>query len=130
MRKLPFIACLAVVAAFCGCSRQDKFVQRLAAADRVVATNAAQAFGIEVTSVKPKQIVTAISSARKNATALASPDLRLEFFKGSNLLETVDLCVNCFGINGVQYVDSSGVLEAVDDEYHKKYMAEQIRSSH
>jgi hypothetical protein len=33
-------------------------------------------------------------------------------------------------VDGVQYVDSSGVLEAVDNEYRKKHLEEQIRLSH
>jgi hypothetical protein len=132
MGKLPFFVCLVIAAAFCGCSQQNKFVQRISDADRVILTNiyAGDPFGIEVTNIEPKKIVAAISSAQINRSVKASPNLRLEFFKGSNFLGTVNMCVNSFGVDGVQYVDSSGVLEAVDNEYRKKYMAEQIRLSH
>jgi hypothetical protein len=132
MGRLPFIVCLAIAAALCGCSQQHKFVQRISEADRVVLTNlyAGDPFGMEVTNIEPKKIVAAISSAQENAKVLASPNLRLEFFKGSNLLGTVTMCVNAFGIDGVQYVDSSGILESLNDEYHKEFTTAQIRSSH
>jgi hypothetical protein len=132
MGKLPFFVCLVIAGALCGCSQQHKFVQRISDADRVILTNiyAGDPFGIEVTNVDPQKIIAAISSAQRNATVMASPNLRLEFFKGSNLLGTVNMCVNCFGVDGVQYVDSSGVLEAVDNEYRKKHLEEQIRLSH
>ena len=126
---VPVLAVIA--AACCGCSQQHKFVQRISEANRIILTNiyAGDPFGIEVTNIEPKKIVAAISSARKNPSVQASPNLRLEFFKGSNLLGTVTMCVSAFGIDRVQYVDSSGVLEAINDEYRKKYMDEQIRLS-
>src|ERR1700690_426834 len=126
MGKLPFIVCLIIAAAFCGCSPQHKFAQRFAEADRVIATNEARAFGIEVTSVEPKKIVEAISSARKQENVAATPYLRLEFFKGTNSLGTVYTLEKCvmMKLDGEKrpatYIDSSGVLQAVDSEFSKK----------
>jgi len=76
--------------------------------------------GLKSQILNPQKIVAAISSAQKNAKVMASPNLRFEFFKQSNLLGTVNRCVSCFGIDGTQYVDSSGMLEAVSNEYRKK----------
>jgi len=135
MAKLPLFVCLAIAFACCGCSRQHQFAQRLAEADRVTATNASPdfSFGIEVTCVSPKKIAKAISSARSHDDVMALPYIRLEFFKGTNSLGTVFTLSECvmmtlerdkyFG----RYIDSSGVLKAVENEFREKGRAELFR---
>jgi len=135
MRKLPPILLLLIAAVLCGCSRQHKFAQRLAEADRVTATNASPdfSFGFEVTCVSPQKIATAISSARRHDNVMALPYIRLEFFKGTNSLGSVYTASECVMMTlagekyGGAYIDSSGVLLAVFNEYREKGRAELFR---
>lgn len=135
MKIDKFIACLLITAACSGCSRQHQFAQRLADADRVTATNVDPhfSFGIEVTGVEPQKIAKAISSARRQDNVAATPYLRLEFLKGTNSLGTVCTLDKCVMIElegkkyGGTYIDSSGVLLAVFNEYREKGRAELLR---
>jgi hypothetical protein len=64
------------------------------------------------------RVVQAVSTARKESPLVeASPDLRIEFFQGTNFLGAVDMCRSIIGIDGTPYLDRTRVLEALDDKF-------------
>jgi hypothetical protein len=112
---------LIVVAGLCACSRQSTLARRIAKADRVIATNRYGGFSISITGEEARRVIQAVSAAKKeNPLIEASPDLRIEFFQGTNLLGAVGMCRSVIGIDGTSYSDRTGVLEALDDKYRQE----------
>jgi hypothetical protein len=117
---------LAVIAISCGCSRQKALARRFSQADRVILTNypGSSAFAIPLTAEERKNLVHAISAAQKEKPSDANMLLKIEFFKGTNLLGVVAMGmtgrpdrVGIFAIDKVAYSDKTGVFEMLGEKF-------------
>lgn len=122
MKNAKYLFYSVLAFALCGCSvatRQvAKFSQQLSPADRLVVTNRYYAFGATITGADVSSLVTAIKSSKtkKRGTGLdwGSPFVcNLEFYAGTNHLASVPTEYGVFNLDGVEYSDGSGVLEAL-----------------
>jgi hypothetical protein len=113
----------------CACARQETektLARRLSEADRVtIAKNDRQATSaMPLTADEANRLVRAIATAKKESgTVTATQELRIEFFKGTNLLGGFDMGVTVFWIDHgpdpdrpgfrrqTTYSDSTGTLE-------------------
>jgi hypothetical protein len=118
--------------ALCGCSvatqTPTKFEQQLSSTDRLVVTNRYYAFGATITGTNVSSIITAIKSSKtkKWGTDLdwGSPLVcDLEFYAGTNRLAIIPTEHGVFHLDGVEYFDSSEVLEA----FCKKVAGDKMR---
>jgi hypothetical protein len=112
-----------IVLAFvlCGCSVATQIPatswQQMSSADLIVITNRAYAVGATITGTNLSSLITAIKSskAKKLGAGLdwGSPSVcTLEFYAGTNHLTSFPTEHGVFNLDGVEYFDSLGVLEA------------------
>jgi hypothetical protein len=104
----------------CNCSREVKFSERIAQADRVVVTKPGQdgtPASLAVSGADAQGIVKAVASAQQSGDV--PPDanaLKIEFFKGTNLLGALLTSEGCFWPQTpgrdylVEYWDGTGTL--------------------
>ena len=107
--------------ALCGCSvatrPPTKFSQQLSAADRLVVTNRYFSFGEIITGADVSSVTAAIKAARKKTWG-ANMDWSsdrvwdMEIDAGTNRLAVIPVCWGVFRLDGIEYNDGSGVLEA------------------
>lgn len=93
------------------------FLRQISTADRLVVTNHYYSFGATITGTDVSGFITAIKSARTKGwgTGLdwGSPfACNLVFYAGTNQLASLPTENGVFNLDGVEYSDSSGVLEA------------------
>ena len=144
-----FIATLALLMVLaCGCSRQENqrtLARRLSEADRVTIADkypypAQSAFVMSLAPQEASSLAQAIASAKRESGVItASPELRITFFKGTNLLGVFDAGgVGVFWIDHgpdprgrpgvrrvVNYVDNTGTLETLGQKFrHQKEAAQ------
>ena len=119
-----------------GCSNQETakmLARRLGEADRVIIAEKYPRQGtsaMPLTADEANRLVRAIASAKKESgTVTATPELRIDFFKGTNLLEAFDVGVTVFWIDHgpdadrpgfrrqTTYSDSTGTLEILGLKY-------------
>jgi len=100
------VALLVVLAGMCACSRQETartLAQRLSEADRVIIAEKYPRQGtsaMPLTAEEANRLIQAIASAKKEiGTVTATPELRVDFFKGTNLLGAFDVGVTVFWID-------------------------------
>jgi hypothetical protein len=107
--------------ALCGCSDgtqiPTKFVQRLSSTERLVVTNRYYAFGATITGTNVNSLIIAIKSSKAKKWGAGmdwgSPSVcNLEFYAGTNHLISIPAEHGVFKLDGVEYNDGSGVLEA------------------
>ena len=113
---------LIAIAGFCSCSRQGTLARQIASADRLVVSNVYDGFTISIKGDEAKQVVEAVSAARKESDPGLSTcrELRIEFFQGTNFLGTVEACRALIGIDRMPYIDRTGVLEALADKLRQE----------
>jgi hypothetical protein len=106
------VVLLVVLAA---CSRQETaktLAQRLSEADRVIIAEKYPRQGtsaMPLTAEEANRLVRAIASAKKESgTVTATPELRIDFFKGTNLLGAFDVGVTVFWIDHGPDADRPG----------------------
>ena len=106
--------------ALCGCSDATRppteFSQQLSTADRLEVTNRYYAFGETLTGADVRSLTIAIESARKktwgaNMDWMSPRNWDVEFYAGTNHLAGLPICYGAFKIEGVEYSDSTGVVE-------------------
>ncbi|HEY5233651.1 MAG TPA: hypothetical protein VIK35_08970 [Verrucomicrobiae bacterium] len=107
--------------ALCGCyvSTQPsaKSSRQISSADRLVVTNRYYAFGATITGTNVSCLITVIKSARTKrwGTDMDWGDpfvCNLVFYAGTNQLASIPAVYGVFNLDGVEYSDVSGVLEA------------------
>lgn len=123
---------LIATAVSCGSSGQKALANRLREADRgIVMDRADSSFSMPVNREDIRKLVQAISTARKESPLIqASVRLRIEFFKGTNLLGAIDVCptgspnkVGIFGVDGVPYSERTGTLETLAARFSQERAA-------
>ncbi len=129
MRNACHLFYIVLVSALCGCSvatqPTTKLARQLSSADRLVVTNRHYAFGATITGTNVNSLVTAIklSKTKKWGTRLdwENPFVcNLEFYAGTNHLASIPIEYGVFKLDGVEYSDGSGVLEALYKKSRKK----------
>jgi hypothetical protein len=101
-------------------SHPTALAQKIAETDSVTVTNQNDAFGISITGDDARKIAQAIATANRGplfGQAACAPFLRLEFYKGPNLLASVETCSRLFWTGKTEYLDQTGTLQALEDEY-------------
>ena len=95
--------------------------RKIADADSVMVTNRSEAFGLVMANSDAQKIVRAIATARRGPLFMrteSTPELRLEFYKGTNLLAAVFSCGQVFWeADQTEYFDQTGALDALMNEY-------------
>ena len=118
--------------ALCGCSDATqppaKFSQQLSTADRLEVTNRYFAFGTTITGVDVSSLTMAVKSAKKKTWGQpmdwGSPFVwDVEFYAGTNHLAGIPICYGIFKLEGVEYIDGTGVVE----EFSKKLEKDRMR---
>jgi hypothetical protein len=123
----------------CACSQQETqktLARRLSEADRVtIAGKDQSAFVMPLTPQEAKSLTEAIANAkRERETIDASPELRIGFFKGTNVLGAFDAgAAGVFWIDhgpdpggppGLRrvatYSDSSGTLQTLGEKFRRE----------
>jgi hypothetical protein len=100
--------------ALCACSPQKSLAHRLNGADRVIYAKNHEDFSISVTGDEVKKIVQALASGKKESPLIAaSPECRLEFFKGAKHLAAITNSVSVFWIGQTPYSDRTGTLKTL-----------------
>lgn len=120
MRPFAILWSLLAVA-LCGCSDatrpQEKLSQQISKADHIEVTNRYSAFGATITGADVSTLTAAVKSAAKK-TAGANLDWMnprcwdVEFYTGTNRLGGFPIFYGIFKLEGVEYGDGSGVVEA------------------
>lgn len=112
-----------VLGAFYGCSPQKTLARRLHDADRVIATYRQEGFSITVQGADVQKLVQAIAAAKKeNPDIKSGVGLRLEFYRGPELLTTVATGNWIFVIDQKFYSDTTGTLEALWQRYREEQL--------
>ncbi|MCI0744248.1 MAG: hypothetical protein L0Y58_02480 [Verrucomicrobia subdivision 3 bacterium] len=133
--KYAIVWCLAVaIASLCGCSDQKRLARRLSEADRVIVMDRHDSsFTMELTAEEAKKLVQAISMAREESPFTeATAPLRMEFFKGSNLIGGLNVArtgnpeIGMFGVDGVLYSDKTGTLETLGHKFSQEQAARKV----
>ncbi|HZL14005.1 MAG TPA: hypothetical protein VFC85_07655 [Verrucomicrobiae bacterium] len=120
---MKYITIFSILLAFalCGCSVSTrpsaKFSRQISSADRLLVTNHYYAFGATVTGTNVSNLITAIKLARTKrwGTDLDWGDpfvCNLVFYAGTNQLASIPTVYGVFNLDGVEYSDVSGVLNA------------------
>lgn len=121
MKNAKHLFCIVLAFALCGCSGATgiptKFVQQLSSTDQLVVTNRYYAFGTTIAGTNVNNLVTAIKSSKTKKWGASmdwgSPSVcNLEFYAGTNHLISIPAEHGVFKLDGVEYNDGSGVLEA------------------
>lgn len=120
MKNTTSLFFIVLAFALCGCSAATqtpaKFVEQLSSADRLIVTNRYDALGTTITGTNISSFITAIKSSKtkKWGTDMDWGNPRvcnLEFYAGTNHLADIPTEYGVFRIDGVEYYDSSKVLE-------------------
>jgi hypothetical protein len=116
--RIIAIACVALLLLVSACSRQlSIFRDRISSTDRVVAVTQSGKHMLTRTGDDAAKVVHALSSARRDRHPYdATFSWRLQFYRGTNLLDTVRFQDRIFAIDGSVYSDDSGVLKALWDQ--------------
>ena len=93
-----------------------KFVQKIAATDRIVATkqtySSHKMMSLSLSGEDARRVVQAISSARANRSlVMVQSPPEVMFFHGTNVLAEIIAGSTLFSADGRHYKDSSGVLD-------------------
>jgi hypothetical protein len=97
---------------FGACSKQPS-TQRLAQADRIVATNIQFASSLTITGDEVGRVSRAVASANPDSNTYGGYwDWNVQFYQGTNCVAAIDLMDRTFWSAGKQYTDGTGVLEA------------------
>jgi hypothetical protein len=119
-----------------GCSKRETattLARRLGEADRVTVAEKYPRQGtsaMPLTAEEANRLVRALASAKKESGVVtATPELRIDFFKGTNLMSGFDVGVTVFWIDQgpdadrpgfrrqATYSDSTGTLEMLGRKY-------------
>ena len=103
--------------AICGCSKTAhppaEFCQRLSTADHIVVTNRFRAFGTVISGAEVSSLGKAVATASKKLTGASTfCDWDVDFFAGTNHLAGIRLHDSTIMVEGVEYSDGTGVVEA------------------
>jgi hypothetical protein len=121
--SMKVLVALLSIACVCGCSANKSLAKKLGESDRIVVINPRDGLSITVTGEEVDKIVKAIGSGKKEPSTIeASPDLDLQFFKGTNRLATVTTSVMAFWVGRKAYSDQTGTLEALGAKYHEAHL--------
>jgi hypothetical protein len=95
----------------------SKFAHHVASADRIVAVTQTGKPLLSKTGDEAAKIARALSSARRDRRHYsATLNWRLQFYRGTNLLDVVRFQERIFMIDGAVYSDDTGVLKALWDQ--------------
>ncbi|HTY89014.1 MAG TPA: hypothetical protein VMB80_16325 [Candidatus Acidoferrum sp.] len=99
-------------------SHPSALARKIAEANSVVVTNQDDGFGISIAGDDAKMIVQAVRTSNKTFVKYAAaPFLRFDFYKGTNLLASVETCGRFFAVGKAGYLDHTGTLDALMNEY-------------
>jgi hypothetical protein len=103
---------LLLIAGLCGCS--DRCPLQLAQADRMVITNAIYPhFNCTIKGDEVKKVSKAVMAAKRDGKLYSAIfDMDVQFYSGTNCLETIGLAFNLFRTASGQYRDDTGELKA------------------
>ena len=117
-RKL--IAFVLALAGLSACSRdqietQKTLARSVANADRVIVTNTVDRLSLAVSEHDVKMILDALVAAKRERRKIASTGTghRLDFFKGTNHLGSVQTSQGIFWIRRQPYIDQTETLDAL-----------------
>lgn len=105
----------------------------IAAADSVIVTNRGEDFDLVLKESDTRKIVQAIRSAKRGplfAKSACSPSLRLKFYQGTNFLAAVDTCGKLFWVEHAEYLDPTGTLETLMNDYFQEAQRRWAGQSH
>lgn len=115
-RVICTVLLLAAVGGLWGCSRpKETLAGRVREADRIIATNRGDRFSVTLTGADVQKIVQALAEARREWHKIDSTGTgyQLDFYKGSNRLESVHTSLGVFWLGRTPYLDQSGTLDAL-----------------
>src|SRR5438067_1701498 len=121
-RAAMTLVCVLVMVAF-GCSRQKRFANRIAVANRVIVSNCAYGFTASLNSQDLSNLVRAVSSARKERPFVdAGLELWIGFFNNTNALGAINVSSRIFAIEGESklYADATGTLEGITRRFRER----------
>lgn len=113
---------LALVLLLCvvGCSPQKDLARRLKEADRVIVTNSFEDHSITVTGEDVDRLVQVIASGKKASPLIKSgPVFNLEFFKGTQHVETVAASTFLFMVGNDPYLDTTKTLQSLSERLYE-----------
>jgi hypothetical protein len=117
MKKLPVLLLLICV---CGCSPQKRLMHRLKEADRVIFACNGRGYedvSITVKGAEADKILRAIATGQSvSRWVTATPDFRLEFYRGGKHLGTITNSLQVFWIEHAPFRDTTRALEEL---YHR-----------
>jgi len=114
MLPVKMLPALLLLICVCGCSPQKSLAKQLKGADRVVVTNTVRGLSISVTGTNVDMIVKAIAASKKESPLIdAAIGLRLEFYKGTNHIGTVDTSYEVFWVGKTPYSDTTETLKGI-----------------
>ncbi len=115
------IITLLLLVCLTGCSPQKSLAKRLKDADRVVVTNRVGGSGLTVTGSDVAKILSAIASGKKETLSLkAAVGNDLEFFKGSQHLETINTSSTVFWVGETPYSDTTGIFQGLAEKFRQE----------
>ena len=97
------------------------FLRQIADADRVVAVefdSGAELSRLSLGREDASRIARAMSSARSIGNPSLATNRALKFFRGTNLVSTVDFYEGYFLIKDAWYEDRTGVLQSVERDFN------------
>ena len=109
-----------LILVLCGCSQPThpptELSQRIAETDHVIVTNHYRAAGSAMTGAAISNLAKAVASANKKTVGAdldwTSPRVwDVELYAGTNQFALVRVCYGIFQLEGVEYSDSTGVIE-------------------
>ena len=99
---------------FCGCSPQKTLAHRLRTADHVVVTNTLDGFAISVKGKEVDKILRAIAAAKKESPMVcAAAGVRLEFYNGTEHVETLFIANSIFWIGNQPYRETTDTFNGI-----------------
>ncbi len=126
MRHFTTFFGLLLVAGLCGCSKPVQpqpptaFVQQIAKADRIVATNRYLASAFVTTGDEVLSISKALASAKRDRNSYATAFAwEAQFYAGTNFLTVILFSDRLFWTDDAQYREGTGVLMAFYDRLEK-----------
>lgn len=98
----------------CGCSQQPtKLARQIAGADHIVATNHGTSAVLSLSGKEFEKFAQAVVSAKRYRKYYGDIfDWEVRFYAGTNFITAVQLQDRVFRIDGTQYSDETGVLQA------------------
>jgi hypothetical protein len=125
------VALLLIVAAqLCGCTQQKALTRQIATADQIIVSNIWTGFTLSMKGEEAKQVVQAVSTAKKESNPGLSTcrELQIAFFQGTNFLGAVESCrLLIIGINHTTYIDRTGIMETLSDKLREEALESEIR---